>query len=260
MIIILPMTTTPEVSQSKYPEIVDFPDPRKFVDPRQKREKISLPRPSLGTILSRMNHPDARSVNGGQGTPSEIPGHMEDPGESLIDKQRELARIQAETTERIRVARELELLIAARENLLEKREALLNARLAGQSSDKEVSTLEKSLSDTRKALNKANQALAEMDGVVSGLRKEIENIRNAGIDDDEGSATDLNEYEGVTHHSLADQVAFLKEREAFIEQSENVLFDKAQQLQEWEARLEQRDSNRLHAPEDEHDIENKAAS
>jgi len=253
------MTTTPDVTQSKYPEIVDFPDPRKFADPRQKREKISLPRPSLGTILSRMNHPDARSGNGGQGTPGEIPGATDDPVESLIDKQRELARIQAETTERIRVARELELLIAARENLLEKREALLNARLAGQSSDKEVSTLEKSLSDTRKALNKANQALAEMDGVVSGLRKEIENIRNAGIDDEEAVAG-VSEYEGVTHHSLAEQVAFLKEREAFIEQSENVLFDKAQQLQEWEARLEQRDSNRLHAPEDDHDIENKAAS
>jgi hypothetical protein len=31
----------------------------------------------------------------------------------------------------------------------------------------------------------------------------------------------------------------LREREAFIEESENTLFSKAQELQEWEARLQQ---------------------
>lgn len=255
------MTTTPDTQKKTYPPIVDFPDPRNFPDPReQKKEKIALPRPTLGTILSRMNHPDARSVTGQQTDNDGPPVESHREHETLRDKQRELARIQAETTERIRVARELELLIAARENLLDKREALLNARLAGHSSDKEISTLEKSLSDTRKALNKANQALAEMDGVVSGLRKEIENIKNAGIDlDNEESSNLVNEYTGVTDQSLAEQVAFLREREAFIEQSENVLFDKAQQLQEWEARLEQKDPERLDAPADPGEYESQIA-
>ena len=253
--------TTQTTPQSKYPEIVDFPDPRTFADPRQKKEKISLPRPSIGTILGRMNHPDSRSLNGEPVNADVSMVDQEQECDTLLDKQRELARLQAETTERIRVARELELLIAARENLLDKREALLNARMAGRSSDREVSTLEKSLSDTRKALNKANQALAEMDGVVSGLRKEIENIRNAGIESEDDDSSKLaNDYGDVVDKSLVEQVAFLKEREAFIEQSENVLFDKAQQLQEWEARLEQKDPSRVNAPEDPHEMEDQVAA
>lgn len=39
--------------------------------------------------------------------------------------------------------------------------------------------------------------------------------------------------------SLEEQVAFLRVLEAFIEQSENTLFEKAQSLQEWEMRLQQ---------------------
>ena len=83
--------------------------------------------------------------------------------------------------------------------------------------------------DSARILGQMNSELDEMRETVIRQKAEIEELKSASTD----------AYAVVTDKSLEEQVAFLQERETFIEQSENVLFDKAQHLQEWEARLEQ---------------------
>lgn len=138
--------------------------------------------------------------------------------------------------ERMRSARELEALLETREKQLDKRETEINSRLAEHVShhlglDKPQPSIV-----AQQELREARQTIASHEETIAGLRAEIEALKES-VAESAGMCDDG--YEAVTDLSLEEQVAFLREREAFIEQSENVLFDKAQHLQEWEARLEQ---------------------
>jgi len=230
------MSALPE----KVPEVVDFPDPRpKMVE---ARAGLSLRRPSIDTIIQQMDPAKLKPSGSTDGDIEELNINIEQEESELRSKQREVARLQAESMERIRIARELELLLAARESVLDNRELLLSSRLVESVPDQKITLLEKSLNDSRKALSQANHALADMEGTISGLRAEIENIKTISLEpEQESQPVPVDRYAGITDQSLADQVAFLQEREAFIEESENVLFDKAQHLQEWETRLEQQE-------------------
>lgn len=226
------MNSVPE----KQPEVVNFPDPR------PQRQRIALKKPSIDNILSRMSRSDA-PVNVIEEEPvNPEPVEMEPIAETPPGEQPDFARLQAETNERIRVARELELLLSARENLLENREALLSRRQSGgEPPADELSSLEESLTETQRTLKHASQTLADMEGTIASLRSEVDNLKRAGSEVELAPSEPVNSYDAVRDPSLADQVAFLKEREAFVEESENTLFEKAQELQEWETRLEQQE-------------------
>jgi chromosome segregation ATPase len=220
----------------KQPEVVNFPDPR------PQRQRIALKKPSIDNILSRMSRQDTQEQVMVEEPVEAAPVEMEPISETPPGELPDLARLQAETNERIRVARELELLLSARENLLENREALLSRRQTGvEPPADEFSCLEQSLNETQRTLKHASQTLADMEGTIASLRSEIDNLKRSGSEIEVAPGEPVKTYDGVTDPSLAEQVAFLKEREAFIEESENTLFDKAQSLQEWETRLEQQE-------------------
>lgn len=231
------MNTKP--ADSSLPTYANFPDPR---------PTVRRPRLQVDSIIERTD-PNQRSVQ------SLVYLGVEDcfatlEAEEVALKEREedLSQVRAETFERIRVVRETEILLDAREKLLDDREALLAERLSGTSPDKGVAGLERSLQETRQALKQANDAVNEREEMIAQLRSEMSELkaistRMEPASSDESPLT----YEHVTHKSLSEQVAFLKEREAFIEESENTLFDKAQHLQEWETRLEQQEHDQDNA-------------
>jgi hypothetical protein len=251
------MTATPD----KLPEVVDFPDPRipdfpdprkpDFPDPRKREKKLSLPRPSIDSILQRTNpaQEKRRLVLPAEANKKEeiVMIDKDDPDESEVWKaQQEAARLKAESLDRMRIARELEVLLEAREKHLDKREAQLSTRVDEAIPDRNIAAHEQSLEETRRALSQANLSLEEMQSVIAEQRNELEQLKSSPEPDTSDASDAL--YATVTDKSLEEQVALLQEREAFIEQSENVLFDKAQHLQEWEARLEQKDQEREYAP------------
>lgn|GEM_PF-6579179 len=220
----------------KQPAVVNFPDPR------PQRQRIALKKPSIDNILSRMSRSDAPVNVVAKELVNPEPVEMEPISETPLGELPDLVRLRAETNERIRVARELELLLSARENLLENREALLSRRQSGvEPLPNEFCSLEESLTETQRTLKHASQTLADMEGTIASLRSEIDNLKRSGSEVEFAPGEPVNAYEDVTDSSLAEQVAFLQEREAFIEESENTLFDKAQSLQEWETRLEQKE-------------------
>lgn len=187
-------------------EAPDFPAPtrapeRKIQFPppvRQPHKKIQFPaKQSIGKSLHRSRSLQQDEEMQPVAEIEDLRSALDEQEEELREKQNEFARLKAETMERIRAARELEILLDARERLLDEREESIKAQ-------------------------QADLAVA----------------REAPPTDTTSSATG---YAGITDKSLAEQVAFLKEREAFIEESENKLFDKAQNLQEWETRLQQKE-------------------
>ncbi|MEX0330614.1 MAG: hypothetical protein AB3N64_04250 [Puniceicoccaceae bacterium] len=238
------MSAAPE----QIPEVVNFPDPRKFPDPRtfpdprkgleqrKKRKRISLPRPSIDTILKRTDPTKVNAVE--DADPTQIDCFMgEEPGEAeIIAETDKIARLKEESLERIRAARELEVLLETREKQLDQRETEINSRLAENVSHHLGLDKPQPPIVVQQELQEARQLMAEKEELIASLRAEIEQLKEAAAQSD---GQDDDGYEAVTDLSLEEQVAFLREREAFIEQSENVLFDKAQQLQEWEASLEQ---------------------
>ena len=217
------------------PENPNFPDPR----PKNKRPKLEAGL-SIDAILQRTNparKPSERLADLGI---EDCFASLESEDAALREEERRLARLRAETFERIRVVRESEVLIEAREKVLDEREAVLAKRLASTLPDQNLAELDNALKAARLSLREANQSLSEKEKLIASLQSEIEELKAARpttelTEEDDDSIS----YEQVTHRSLAEQVAFLKEREAFIEQSENTLFDKAQHLQEWEIRLQQ---------------------
>jgi len=217
------------------PESSEKPNFR-VVDPAPNPKKKS---PSIDAIIQR-THPSQRRTNSlvEIGIQDRFTA-LEKEELALQEKERDLVRLSAEIVERERVVRETEILLDARDRLLDDREAVLSAR-HGDDEDNSISMLEKSLEDTREALTMAKDALSEKESFIAGLRTELEELKTAPPVN-EASPTDSppNTFEAINHTSLADQVAFLREREAFIEESENTLFDKAQALQEWETRLQQ---------------------
>lgn len=245
--------TVDETVAKPVSELVEFPN----FPPPERKARITAG-PSIDNILRRMN-PAKSQLGQVSPIPKASPlnqvvriepgvaapvAPLEQERAELREQQREFAAVKAESLERIRVARELEVLLTARERLLDDREAMLSARLAEDVPEQGVSVLQKSLNETRQALNKANQSLAEKDLLIAELRTEIDNLKAARADSKDGSGAAVTSFDEVTHDSLAEQVAFLREREAFIEESENVLFDKAQHLQEWETRLQQSEHDR----------------
>jgi hypothetical protein len=219
------------------PETVDFPDPRPAATRTRLNPNAGL---SIDAILQR-THPSKRPANSliDLGV-EECFASLEAEEDSLRERVRELARLRAETDERVRAVRETEILLGARERLIENREAVVTARLATSSADQGITALDKSLRDTREALEDSNQVISEKEQIIAALRKEMEELKSAASAAKPAPDQDKPlSYDDITHKSLSEQVAFLREREAFIEQSENTLFDKAQHLQEWETRLEQ---------------------
>jgi DNA repair exonuclease SbcCD ATPase subunit len=230
-------TTTEETTA--LPKFADFPDPRPAY-----RKPILKSKISVDAILQRTN-PAQRPANSlAYLDVGDCFASLEAEENELREKERELIKLNAETHERIRVVRETEILLDAREKLLDDRESVLAQRLAGTGADNALAAMEHSLADSRRALAQANQSSAAKEEIIAALREEIGALKAAQTAPP-GNASGAGEnpgdepYAGISHKSLAEQVAFLREREAFIEQSENVLFDKAQHLQEWETRLQQ---------------------
>lgn len=221
----------------------NFPDPR----PGHKRPKLEG-KPSVDAILQRTNPSERPASDLVYLGVEDCFATLEAEEFAFKEKEREMARLRAETEERIRVVKETEILLEAREKLLDDREEMLAGRMNHHSSEGESAALDKSLKDTRQALNFANKSIAEKETIIAALRAELEQLKAARpIPASGGADSALNSYHDITHKSLAEQVAFLREREAFIEQSENTLFDTAQNLQEWEARLEQREHDQEQA-------------
>lgn len=221
------------------PKPPDFPDPR-----TEHQRSLSLkPKVSVDTILKRTD-PDKRSVSSlvYLGVEDYF-GSLEAEETALREREREVARVRAETYERIRAVKETELLLAARDKVLDEREAMLDARMEAEKPDERVAVLEQSLRATRVNLKEATTALEGRDKLIAELREEMKDLKAQLEARPEAPATAGESaeisYAQVTHRSLADQVEFLQEREAFIEESENTLFEKAQNLQEWETRLQQ---------------------
>ncbi len=162
--------------------------------------------------------------------------------EDLMVLEKRLFRRRAEITERERVVNESELLLSARERLLDNREQLLAERMSAFTKDGDTEWLQKTLAETREALTMANDSLAEKEAMLEQLRAEIGELKKnppASPPESPVKGEEDDSYAGVRDPSLSEQVALLKEREAFIEESENTLFNKAQELQEWETRLQQ---------------------
>lgn len=217
----------------------DFPDPRK-----EHQRSLSLkPKVSVDTILKRTD-PEKKSVSSlvYLGVEDYF-GSLEAEENALREREREVARVRAETYERIRAVKETELLLTAREKVLDDREAMLDARLEAEKPDDRIAVLEQSLRTTRVNLKEANASLQERDKLIAELREEMKDLKAQLEARPEAAAASPENggmsYAQVSHRSLADQVEFLQERENFIEESENTLFEKAQNLQEWETRLQQ---------------------
>jgi chromosome segregation ATPase len=158
----------------------------------------------------------------------------------LAAQRRAFAADQAALAERERACREMEMLQAARKRLLDQRHAVLNACTPADTPAQQarLRDLEAMLNRTRAELDAANAALAQRDQQIEDLLNRIP----ATAPSNETTAAqpvEVDSSDAISHPSLQDQVAFLREREAFIEQSENTLFEKAQHLQEWESRLQQ---------------------
>ncbi|NDV61462.1 hypothetical protein G0Q06_03260 [Puniceicoccales bacterium CK1056] len=241
------MSTT--AAKSNPPEFVDFPDPRPAAQKKQMNPNAGL---SIDAILQR-THPTKRPGNSliDLGV-EECFASLEAEEDALRNREREVAKLRAEADERVRAVRETEILLDARERILNDREAVLAKRLASTSKDGSIAALDESLKETRHALGEANEVIIEKDQVIAALRKEMEELKSAAPVAAPSADADQDgplSYDDVTHKSLSEQVAFLREREAFIEQSENTLFDKAQTLQEWETRLQQEEHDQDNAPE-----------
>ncbi|MFO7726591.1 MAG: hypothetical protein R6V45_13730, partial [Oceanipulchritudo sp.] len=206
------------------PKVCNFPPPEQL-----RRKNGSRPGLSIDAIIQRTRHSGTQSGNLIDFGKNDRLASLEEAEIEFHEKETHLAQTRAELAERERVVNETELLLTARERLLNDREALLQ----NVSVDEDQVLLRKNLSDTKKALELANRNLAGKDQTIASLRARIEDLKARNEEEAEASGpTRLESLDQVSHPSLADQVAFLREREAFIEQSENTLFDKAQSLQE----------------------------
>lgn len=146
----------------------------------------------------------------------------------LAQLQRDLTTQRAELAERERAHRETEMLLSARQRLLDQRQAVIAATVS--SNPAALRALESQLNEFREALEAAQRDLAAKDA-------EVQALQTAAIGEE--PLAGITSLDQITAPELSEQVAFLREREAFIEASENTLFEKAQSLQEWETRLEQ---------------------
>ncbi|HKJ89547.1 MAG TPA: hypothetical protein VJ960_00325 [Oceanipulchritudo sp.] len=213
------------------PEICNFPPPEQLL-----RKNGNRPGLSIDAIIQRTRHSGTQSgklIDFGE---KERLASLEEAEIEFHEKESHLAQTRAELAERERVVNETELLLAARERLLNDREALLQ----NVSVDGDTLLLQKNLRDAKEALELANRNLAGKDQTIASLRARIEDLKARNEEQAESAGPARPEsLEQVSHPSLAEQVAFLRERETFIEASENTLFDKAQSLQEWETRLQQ---------------------
>ena len=205
-----------------------------------------IPSPSSGlsidAILKR-TRPDSKPTNNlipFANTNRDASG-TEETSSDLIAWEKQLFQTRSELTERERLVNESEVLLSARERLLDNREQLLSERMSAFARDGDTEWLQKTLSETKEALTMANDALADKEATIDRLQREVEELKTNGaaaVGNPSAESGDDDPYARVSDPSLAEQVALLKEREAFIEESENTLFNKAQELQERETRLQ----------------------
>ena len=218
------MSASPEIT----PQAVNFPPPvrapeKKIQFPipvKKPHERIKFPaKPSVDRTL-RKQPPSGAAANSQPLTGFEdYRSQIEQDEEELREKQREFAQLKAETLERIRAAKELEILLNAREQLLDEREA--------------------SFKEIREQVDQVNRQLRQKEETIAQLRDEMDALKQGQAQaGPAGSETAVAGNDTASSDSLAEQAALLKEREAY----------KAQQLQEWETRLQQR----------EHDLDNAA--
>lgn len=204
-----------------------------------------IPSPSSGlsidAILKR-TRPDSKPSNNlipFANTNRDASG-AEETSSDLIAWEKQLFQARAELTERERLVNESEVLLSARERLLDNREQVLSERMSSFVKDGDAEWLQKTLSETKEALTMANDALADKEATIDRMQRELEELKTNGAAAGNPSAASGRDdpYARISDPSLAEQVALLKEREAFIEESENTLFNKAQELQERETRLQ----------------------
>lgn len=205
-----------------------------------------IPSPSSGlsidAILKR-TRPDSKPSNNliPFANTNRDASETEETSSDLIAWEKQLFQTRAELTERERLVNESEVLLSARERLLDNREELLSKRMSAFARDGDTEWLQKSLSETKEALTMANDALADKEEIIDRLQREVEELKQAGANAPANPPVESGSddpYAKVSDPSLAEQVALLQEREAFIEESENTLFNKAQELQERETRLQ----------------------
>lgn len=232
-------------SSTELPIHPNFPDPR--LEPKMARRKsLSLRMKSVDAMLKEEATGEDVSNELSDMQFDDRAAALREEADALQQKEKENAKLLAETLERVRIVRETEILLANRERLLDKREAVLSAKVSNRSSDANIEALEQTLEETRNNLAAVNKVCEEKEQVISKLHEEIAELEDT-LDQATTPGQEMvpqqpqkpSDYDSITHETLQEQVAFLKEREAFIEQSENVLFDKAQNLQEWETRLQQ---------------------
>lgn len=234
-------------TSTELPANPNFPDPR-LQSTIAKRKSLRLRMPSVDAMLREEGAFEEVSNSLSDMQYDDRAAALTEQAAALEKKEKENAKLLAETLERVRIVRETEILLANRERLLDKREAVLSAKVSNRSSDANIEALEQTLEETRNNLAAVNMVNEEKEQVIADLRREIADLEatlDQVTDPSQQAApqpqeqSNPSDYDSITHESLQEQVAFLKEREAFIEQSENVLFDKAQNLQEWETRLQQ---------------------
>jgi len=219
------------------PVICNFPPPEQL-----HRKKSGRPSLSIDAIIQRTRQSGTPSAKLIDFDDRERLASLEEAEVEFHKKESQLAQTRAELAERERVVNETELLLSARERLLDDREALLQ----NVSLDEDSILLRKNLTATKEALELANHNLAGKDKTIASLRARIEELKAQNKEQaDSAEPSKPASLDQVSHPSLADQVAFLREREAFIEASENTLFDKAQSLQEWETRLQQSEHDQI---------------
>lgn len=221
---------------AEQPEVAHFPPPPVGRDGKAIKRNLSI-----DSIMARTQPDRKETGNLIDFAARDHYDRLEAAVHELYQGRKELASLKAELAERERVVNETELLLSARERILDDREGLL----AGSVADQDTRKLQQALKDLRQALDQANHVIEEKNHALSELRLELERQKQEWSESapapmaDAGEGVPVTSIEDIRHPSLADQVEFLKEREAFIEESENTLFNKAQELQEWETRLQQ---------------------
>lgn len=224
---------------------IHFPaSKKKLVLPRTRKAQedvepgVASNELSLDKILQKTDPGNRTAGSIAENALSEEIRALDKAAAELASQRRSFAADQAALAERERACREMEMLQAARKRLLDQRHAVLNACTPADTPAQQarLRDLEAMLDRTRAELDAANTALAERDQKIAELLNRISAIEALP---DNSADQQAENTDAISHPSLQDQVAFLREREAFIEQSENTLFEKAQHLQEWESRLQQ---------------------
>lgn len=203
--------------------------------------------PSIDAIISRTRPVVDRSFNRQRSQLVAREEAVQAAEQVLETRRRELRELEIHLHEKERELLEWDRLVEVRERNLRKREKQLLDGLDEPAAASSGSIRERDeLGRARAALQQREEELRvlsercarrarELDQREAELSARATSPTAAGAADRPSENT-LRDWE----HQLAQKEAMLKEREAFVEKSENVLFERAQELQILEAELEQR--------------------